>query len=255
MLDGGVALAAAVVLMLAVGLSLGLLGSGGSIITLPVLVYVARLPVAAAVASSLVIVGVTAAAGAVVQGRRSGLDAKAALVFALTGAVGAYAGAHLTPLVSDAVLMLIFGALMVAAGLRMRVPRALRRDPAQGRRMAVCAAAGLSVGVLTGFLGIGGGFLILPALVLFAGTDMRRAVPTSLCVIAANCMGGLVGQSRQIDLPLAETATFLAAALGGMWAGTAVAVRLSSHALQRVFAYLVLAVGTVIIVRHVYPWL
>jgi hypothetical protein len=248
-----VATAVALALMVLVGLSLGLLGSGGSIITLPVLVYIARIPVAVAVAMSLVIVGATAAMGALVQGRRTGFDARAALVFAVTGAAGAYVGSRLTHLVSGTLLMFIFGSLMVAAGLRM-LNAHVRHRADQGRcDLRRCSTAGLAVGVLTGFLGVGGGFLILPALLLFAGTEMRRAVPTSLSVIAANCVGGLIGQAQQVSVPIIQTAALLTSALAGMYVGTLAAGRLSSQALQRVFAWSILALGSVIVVRN--AWL
>jgi hypothetical protein len=242
---------AAALLMLLVGLSLGLLGSGGSTITLPVLVYAAGVPAHEAVAMSLVIVGATAAFGSYLLARRGGLDVRAAGIFAATGAAGAFVGARLTRLVSEPVLLLLFGAIMAAAGARLLRSRA----PVQGRnerRTLRCIVAGSSVGLLTGFLGIGGGFLIVPALLLFAGLDMRRAVPTSLAVIACNAAGGFAGQLRAVALPWSATLGYLAMAMTGMAVGTRLSWRVPASALQRVFAWGIVLMGAAIVIRNVW---
>jgi hypothetical protein len=248
----GLAPALTLALMLLVGLSLGLLGSGGSIITLPVLVYVAGIPVARAVTMSLVLVGTTAAFGAWLQGRHRGIDLRAAAVFAMTGVVGAYFGAKLTHLVSEQALLALFGALMVAVGGRLVIERADAALGAGNCRPGRCVAAGLVVGALTGFLGVGGGFLIVPALLLFAGTDMKRAVPTSLTAIAANAAGGVIGHLGQTGVPVAETGVFLLVALMGMLAGSALSNRLSASVLQRVLAWAILLMGSAIVVRNLW---
>jgi hypothetical protein len=228
-----------------IGVSLGLLGSGGSIVTLPVLVYVAGVPTHQAVPMSLVIVGVTAGAGSVLLGRRHGIDGRAAAAFALTGSAGAFLGAHLTALVAPEVLLLCFAGIMIAAGTGL-----LARPSGTGRVSASvlprCLAAGTGVGFLTGFLGVGGGFLIVPALLLFAGLDMKRAVPTSLVVIACNAAGGLAGQVRAVPIDWPVTAGFLAAALLGMAGGAAVAGRVVAATLQRVFAWSIVGLGAAI---------
>ena len=246
------ALVISVALMLIVGLSLGLLGSGGSIIALPVLVYVAGIPVKQAVAMSLVVVGVTAAFGAVVQGRLRGIDRRAAIVFALTGMVGAFFGAKLTHLVAEPILLLLFGSLMITAGTRLLTRRPLATAAEHTCRVGACLLAGLTVGLLTGFLGIGGGFLIVPALLLFAGTDMKRAVPTSLSVIAANAAGGVLGQLHAASLPWGKTGVLLLAALLGTLAGSALTNRLSSAVLQRVFAWSILSLGSAIVLYNLW---
>ncbi len=213
-------LALALLLAVLIGVSLGTLGSGGSIITMPVLVYVAGIPAHAAVAMSLVVVGTTAAAGSYLQSRSGGFHRRAAAIFAATG-VGRrlrWRQAH-------------------APGDRRHADGDLRRAHAAGRlenaggwragraragacSVPRCAGVGLAVGVLTGFLGIGGGFLILPALVFAAGLDMKRAVPTSLAVIAFNSAGGLAGQLRYVSFDWPLTAAFLASALAGMVGGS-----------------------------------
>ena len=240
------ALVLALLLAVLIGVSLATLGSGGSIITMPVLVYVAGIPVHTAVGMSLVIVGTTAAAGSFLQSRSGGFHGRAAAIFAVTGAAGAFAGAKLTHLVAGDTLMAIFAALMLLAGWRMLAPGARVAAPRECH-MPRCALIGLVLGVLTGFLGIGGGFLIVPALVLFAGLDMKRAVPTSLAIIAFNAAGGLAGQLRYVPFDWALTAAFLCFALAGMVGGSMLARRASTEGLRRGFAWSVIALGAAIL--------
>jgi hypothetical protein len=240
----------ALALAVLIGVSLGTLGSGGSIITMPVLVYVARIPTHTAVGMSLVIVGTTAAVGSYLQSRTGGFDRRSAVIFAATGMAGAFVGARLTHLVSGDVLMRIFAALMLLAGWRMVARNGLSDGP-RACRVPRCAAAGLALGVLTGFLGVGGGFLIVPALVLFAGLDMKRAVPTSLAVIAFNSLGGLVGQLRYVDVDWALTGAFLGSALIGMVGGTTIASRLSADHLRRAFAWAIILLGVAILAKQI----
>ena len=243
------AFGATLVLALLIGASLGTLGSGGSTITMPLLVYVAGVPAHRAVGMSLVIVGATAAVGSWVQARRTGIDLHAAAVFSATGLAGAFLGAKLTHLVSGAALMTIFGALMIAAGARM-LARAVPPRPGPGAAGVRQAAVGVVLGVLTGFLGVGGGFLVMPALVLLAGLDIRRAVPTSLAIIAVNAAGGLAGQVQHVDLDWPFTLAVLASALTGMLAGTTLAAGLAPERLRSAFAWTILAMGTAVVARE-----
>jgi uncharacterized membrane protein YfcA len=236
----------ALFLALLIGLSLGLLGSGGSIITLPVLVYVAGIPPHQAVAMSLVVVGGTSLVGALINARRGFFDWRAGGFFAVTGIVGAFFGAKFTHLVSEPALLVLFGGLMLGVGARMLL-RTDSRAQARKCRMWPCLGAGTLVGVLTGFLGVGGGFLILPALALIAGLAMRRAIGTSLAIVAVNSLGGLIGQLRYVDLDWLLTLAFLAAAVAAMFAGTALAGRLAPSVLRRGFAWCVLLLGLTLV--------
>ena len=242
----------AVVLAALVGLSLGLLGSGGSIVTLPVLVYVARVPAHQAVGMSLVIVGATSAVGSLVNLRRGAFDLRTGAFFAVTGIVGAFFGAKFTHMVSARVLLLCFGGLMSIVGLRMLLG-SQNAPPGRQCRPLRCLVAGVAVGLLTGFLGVGGGFVILPALVLFAGLEMKAAIGTSLAVIAVNSFAGLVGQLHYVQFDWPITLGFLGAALAGMVGGSAVASRISSQALRRAFAASIIVLGVFLLVRN--TWL
>lgn len=245
---------AALVLSAGIGLSLGLVGGGGSIITVPILIYVAGLPAREAVALSLAVVGSTAAVGAVAQLRAGNVHLKAALVFGVTGMLGAPVGARLTPLVPAPVLMLLFAALMVVVGRRM-----IRRGPEAEAPLnpecnpLKCGLAGFGVGVLTGFLGVGGGFLIVPALLRFAHTPMRQAVGTSMVIITAGSFSGFLAHladfSGQVDL----AAAFIGMALAGLAGGMALSRKMQPAGLKQVFGGIALAVAGYLIVMNLGP--
>ncbi len=238
----------ALILALAIGFSLALLGSGGSIITLPVLVYAARVPAPQAVGMSLAIVGGTTLVASVFNARRGLVHTKAALLFSVTGMLGAFGGAQLTHLVSASVLLLLFAALMIAvAGLMFRGRSELSALEKPKCHWPSCATTGFVVGGLTGFLGVGGGFLIVPALLMFGRLPLKLAIGTSLVVITVNCIGGLAGHLRQTPFDWQTTAMFLALALVGMFAGRKFAARIEAERLRRWFAWFVLAVAAFVI--------
>jgi hypothetical protein len=239
----------AIPLMAIVGLALGLLGSGGSIVTLPVLIYVAHIPGHQAVGMSLVIVGGTSALGCLLHRRRGTIDLRVALLFAGSGLPAAFVGASFTHLVSARILLLCFGALLLPVGFRM----IMGNGPVQPRRPgnpARSLLSGLAVGLLTGFLGVGGGIIVLPALVLFAGLEMKAAIGTSLAVIAANCLAGLFGQLRYLNFDWPLALVFLAAAAAGMLGGQTLSRRVSSTSLRRAFAWGIIGLGVLILVKN-----
>jgi uncharacterized protein len=245
-------LALALILAALIGLSLGLLGSGGSIVTLPVLVYIARVPPHEAVGMSLLIVGTTSALGSIFNLRRGDFDLRAGAFFAASGIVGAFIGSKFTHMVSARVLLLCFGVLMSVVGLRM-LSGSQTAPPRRQCKPLRCLATGVAVGLLTGFLGVGGGFVILPALVLFAGLEMKAAIGTSLAVIAVNCFSGLLGQLRYVQFEWGLTLGFLAAAAIGMLGGLTLANRISSQSLRRVFAGSIIVLGVFLVIRNIRP--
>ena len=241
----------ALILAVAIGFSLALLGSGGSIITLPVLVYAARVPAPQAVGMSLAVVGGTTLIASILNARRGLVHTKAAVLFSIAGILGAFGGAQLTHFVSPSVLLLFFAALMiVVAGLMFR---SRPEVPVVGEpqcHWASCATTGFAVGGLTGFLGVGGGFLIVPALLMFGRLPLKLAIGTSLVVITVNCLGGLVGHLRQTSFDWHTTALFLALALVGMFAGRKFAARIEAERLRHWFAWFVLAVAAFVIAEN-----
>lgn len=241
----------ALILATAIGVSLGLLGSGGSIITVPMLVYVAGVSAQAAVGMSLAIVGGTSLAGAAIKAAQRQFHWKAASLFSITGVVGALIGARFTSMVSGRVLMLLFGLLMAVVAVAMLKGGASKLKPSAECRPIRCGAAGFVVGLLTGFLGVGGGFLIVPAMMAFARLSFKVAVGTSLGVIAVNSIGGLAAHLSMHPLDLRTTALFIAAALGGMAIGSALSSSVQAAKLQNAFAVFVLAVAAFVIIKNV----
>lgn len=237
---------------LAIGLSLGLLGSGGSIITVPVLVYLVGQPEKIAIAGSLGVVGAIALVGALQNAARGRVDWRSVAWFGLPGMVGTYAGAWLSGYVHGAVQLTVFALVMLAAAVMMF--RRARYEPAAGSRrpLAKVVADGLAVGALTGFVGVGGGFLILPALVLLGGLGMHIAIGTSLAIIALNAFTGFAKhlhllslQGVSLDWKVLGTIALIGAA--GSVAGSHFASRIPQAALRRVFAVFLVAMALFIL--------
>jgi uncharacterized membrane protein YfcA len=237
---------AAIVLAGLVGLSLGALGSGGSIITTPLLVYVAHVPPANAIGMSLVIVGATSFVGVLLHRRLGNVAVKPMLLFALTGTVGSFLGSNGTHLLSRKALMLLFSGIMLFVG--RTVWRGAGRNVRKAQYCGVyqCLLAGFFVGLLTGFLGVGGGFLIVPALILFAGLETRIAAGTSLGVITCNCVTGLLGQLRFVRINWLLLSGFLAFALVGMLAGAKLSGHVSESRLRRVLAITIVVLAVAV---------
>lgn len=259
-----------------IGVSLGLLGGGGSILTVPLLHYVFGLSAPLATSASLAVVGVTAAGGALAFAKRKEVAFREGFLFAVPSflsvtlvrrfviprlpAEGTLFGVTLQ---RDATLLVAFALVMLAAGLAMlRKKKALPAGEhatggmAEGGKTASggfarIAAQGVLVGLLTGFLGAGGGFLIVPALVLLVGLDMKRAVGTSLLIIALNSLTGFAADlAAGTPVPWRVVATVLAAALVGMVVGTRAAKHVPSERLKPAFGLFILVMAAFILAKE-----
>jgi uncharacterized membrane protein YfcA len=239
----------ALLLALLIGVSLGALGSGGSIVTLPILVYVAGIDPKSAVGMSMAIVGGTSLLGSYFHWRSGNFLVKPVLLFGATGILGAYLGSIGTHTVSSSALMLLFSGLMLAVGSLMLAGRETLNTPQVTCSAYRCISAGFVVGLVTGFLGVGGGFLIVPALIWFAGLDARRAIGTSLGIIAINSAAGLAGQLRYTHWDWTLTGEFLLCSLIGMGLGIRIASRVPEKALRNAFAVAVIVVAAAIVWR------
>jgi uncharacterized membrane protein YfcA len=228
-----------------VGLSLGLLGGGGSILTVPILVYVLGFGAKTAIAMSLPIVGTTSLAGALGHWYAGNVRLPTALRFGLVAMAGAFAGARLAAFLSGAVQLTILAVVMLAAAVSMlRGGIASGAAPIEtGRAPAPLLATAAGVGVLTGLVGIGGGFLIVPAMVLLARVPMKQAVGTSLVVIAMNSAAGFAGYLGRVAVPWGFMTAFTSVAILGILAGTALVRFVSQAQLKRAFAVFLVGVG------------
>jgi uncharacterized protein len=234
-----------------IGLSLGLMGGGGSILTVPILIYILGQDAQTAVATSLAIVGANAVIGTLMHARAGHVQIRQALVFGGVGMLGAYMAAGLAQLVSEAVLMVAFALLMLTIGGMMVRPLPLRNPAEQPEnpawRLIKTILAGGGVGILTGFLGVGGGFLVVPALVLVLGMSMADAVGTSLLVIALNSAAGLAGHLQGGALDWTLIAIFVVTGIAGLSAGTKLSAIWSAQRLRRTFAGMVVTLAVVLL--------
>lgn len=258
-----------------VGLSLGLTGGGGAIFAVPLLVYGLHVPTREAVGISLAAVGATSFVGFLYRWKLGEVETRTGLLFAGAGMLGAPLGTWIASLLPEAVLLLLFAGLMVIVAVRLwqqashpvlavtacSTPEHLdgptcRRDAAgvlilNSRCAVLLLIVGVLTGVLSGVFGVGGGFVIVPALVLFSGMSIHRAVGTSLMVIALVSVSGVASQlwsGRSIS-PVV-TGLFVIGGIVGLFAGQQIGRRLSGPVLQKVFVVAILAVAAFVIIRN-----
>lgn len=233
-----------------VGLALGALGAGGSILTVPALIYLLGFSPAEATTASLIIVIVTSLTALVAHARTGAVNWRAGLLFAAAGILPAAAAGLLSAHIPAAVLTLAFAALAALAALRM-----LRRRPPTGSGTVSAgraAGAGAGLGAVTGFLGVGGGFLAVPALVAVLAVPMSAAVGTSLLVIIANALVALAARTATaVTLDWTLIMPFIATAVLGAWDGKRLTAKVAPGTLQRVFGILLLAVAVTMAVGAV----
>jgi len=225
------------------GLVLGLLGGGGSILAVPILVYVLGIEAHAAIAFSLVLVGGTAFVAALLHNRKARVDWKDGLLFASFGAPMNLLAAYFSRRFSGPLLLLLFGMVMGIAGIAMLRRGEKRQDAPREHDIRHAIASGAAVGLLTGFLGIGGGFLIVPALVLFLEMPMKLACGTSLLVIAANSGVALFGRLHSLQLAWIPLLALTAPSLVATYLGVGLSERFSGNQLRKAFAVFIIVLG------------
>jgi uncharacterized membrane protein YfcA len=240
--------AAALLGAVLIGLSLGLTGAGGSILTLPLLVYLAGIPPQEAVALSLLVVGSAALAGAWQRARLGEIHAPAVIWFSISGMIGAAVGARFTHGIQAEFLMLSFAGLMLVVAARMLLQGSGNVEPEADCRPLRCFTAGAMVGLLTGFLGVGGGFLLMPALQKFAKLPVRVATGTSLAIIAVNSTAGFFSHAGKTSIHWEIAGLFSSIAVLGVLLGGRFAKRISPRHLRLSLAVLTLGIGLAILV-------
>ena len=238
-----------------IGLSLGLLGGGGSILTVPILTYVAGLEAKEAIAASLFVVGVTSAFSAISHARNQRVRWRTGLIFGGASMAGAFVGGLLGGHIPGTVLMIGFAVMMVATSVAMIRGRRNSKDSsdsAHDRKMPVfkVLAEGIVVGLVTGVVGAGGGFLVVPALALLGGLPMPVAVGTSLVVIAMKSFAGLAGYLTTVSLDWVLVGSITLAAIAGSVLGARLAGRIPEAALRTGFGIFVLVMGLFVLVQE-----
>ncbi|ATB41784.1 permease [Cystobacter fuscus] len=239
-----------------IGVSLGLLGGGGSILTVPILVYVLGFEPKESIAMGLAIVGTTSLFGAIGHWRAGNLQLRAALVFGAMAMGGTFVGARLSVFLPGTVQLVLFATVMLVAAVFMA--RNARRElttPATGAEpraasFPLIAASALGVGALTGLVGVGGGFLIVPVLVLRVGLPMKQAVGTSLLVIAFNSFVGFAGYLGHVNVAWGALTLFTGLAIAGSVGGTWLSRFISQATLKRAFAGLLVVMGVLILYEN-----
>ncbi|CCK24646.1 hypothetical protein BN159_0267 [Streptomyces davaonensis JCM 4913] len=245
-------IAAVIAASLLIGVSLGVLGGGGSILTVPILIYLAGMETKEAIATSLFVVGVTSAAGVVSHARAGRVRWRTGLLFGLAGMTGAYAGGRLAGFIPGTVLLIAFALMMIATAVAM----------IRGRRKATTKTHhelpvlhvlldGIVVGLVTGLVGAGGGFLVVPALALLGGLPMTVAVGTSLLVISMKSFAGLAGYLATVHIDWGFAALVTAAAVVGSLLGGLLAGRIPQDALRKSFGWFVAVMGVFVLGQQI----
>lgn len=253
-------------LAIAIGLSLGLIGGGGSVLAVPIMVYVLGVPAKSAIAMSMFVVGLVSLIGVIPQWQQGNVNLKTFAIFTPAAMVGTLLGAKIAglPWVSDTLQMVAFGIVMAVSSvlmIRKSNQRVLSSVGAMARQAVkphhgilpnwlLIPLEGTVVGILTGFVGVGGGFLIIPALVLLGGIPMKEAVGTSLLIIAFKSAIGFMEYLNHVTLDWQLMMTFTLAAGIGMIGGTYLSRRIDARHLQKGFGYFVLAVAVFVLLKR-----
>ncbi len=250
-----------------IGISLGLIGGGGSILTVPVLVYLFHMEPVLATAYSLFIVGTTGVIGSVSYFKKGLVNTKTAIIFGIPSVIAVFlTRAYIVPaipndilqigqfmLTKNILLMLLFGALMIVASYSMikkEKQEAAHMDAAQSFNYPLILVEGSVVGMLTGLVGAGGGFLIIPALVLLSKLPMKQAVGTSLVIIAAKSLIGFLGENETGTMDWMFLLKVTGFAIGGLFIGMTLSKKVSGEKLKPAFGWFVLVMGVYIILKE-----
>ncbi|MAF90573.1 MAG: sulfite exporter TauE/SafE family protein [Bdellovibrionota bacterium] len=238
-----------------IGLSLGLLGGGGSILTVPILVYALGMEAKLAIALSLAIVGATSLLGVYGHYKKENVDLKVALIFGPVAMAGTFLGAKLSQFLTGQMQLLLFAGIMLIAAAFMVKDR--KGDEENSEKLEVkelnyllIVAEGIFVGIITGLVGVGGGFLIVPALVLMTGLPMKRAVGTSLLIISLKSFAGFIGYIGLVEIPWDFLLKFTIASAIGIFIGTYLVQFLSQKKLKKAFAVFLIFMGIYILYQN-----
>lgn len=239
-----------------IGLALGLMGGGGSILTVPVFVYLLGLGAKVSVAMSLAVVGVVSLFGAASHWRHGNVDVRLALIFGSVAMVGTFGGAYLARFVSGTFQLILFSVVMLGAAVFMFLDQTPDSPPDERaptvslRKLPLIAAEGIAVGVLTGLVGVGGGFLIVPAMVLMSKVPMKKAVGSSLLVIAMKSAAGFYEYTNQVEVDYLFIGGFSTLAVVGIVAGSQLVEHIAQETLKKGFAVFLVVMGVFMLLKE-----
>jgi hypothetical protein len=247
----------AALLSVLIGVSLGLLGGGGSILTVPILIHAFDVAEKSAIATSLLVVGITSAVAAMQHARAGNVAWGVAMVFAPAGMVGAFAAGLIARFIPASLLLLLFALMMATTavfmwrGCKVAALSGPRMGLPRGQALNRIVRDGLLVGMVTGLVGAGGGFLVVPALALLGGLPMRLAVGTSLVVISLKSLAGFAGYISHVDIDWTLAAIVTVAAVIGSFAGAALGRKVAPENLRKGFAVFVLGMALLLLWKQI----
>ena len=246
-----------------IGLVLGLTGGGGSILTVPILVYLMSINPVTATAYSLFIVGTTSTFGAIQNYRKNLVDIKNGFIFAIPSFIAVYLTRKYivseipkviieSPILitKDTFLMLFFAVIMVFGALSVLKKKSQNTNSEEKRNLILIGIQTFTIGIIIGLVGAGGGFLIIPSLILFAKLPMRKAVGTSLFIIAMNSLVGFIGDVQNLEIDWLFLLTFSAISVVGIFIGMYLTKYTNESQLKKIFAYFVLFMAAIILLKE-----
>lgn len=246
-----------------IGLVLGLTGGGGSILTVPILVYLMSINPVTATAYSLFIVGTTSTFGAIQNYRKNLVDIKNGFIFAIPSFIAVYlTRKFIVPRIPEIIiespilitketfLMLFFAVIMVFGALSVLKKKSQNTNSEEKRNLILIGIQTFTIGIIIGLVGAGGGFLIIPSLILFAKLPMRKAVGTSLFIIAMNSLVGFIGDVQNLEIDWLFLLTFSAISVAGIFLGMYLTKYTNESQLKKIFAYFVLVMAAIILLKE-----
>jgi uncharacterized membrane protein YfcA len=237
-----------------IGVSLGMLGGGGSILTVPLLLYVFKLDAKVAIAMSLLVVGTTSVAALIPHARAGRVQWRIGAIFGAASMIGAYSAGRVAKFIPSSVLLLAFGAMMLITAVAMMRPKradAAKSDEKRELSLPLILVEGLVVGAVTGLVGAGGGFLVVPALALLAGLSMPNAVATSLMVIALKSFAGFAGYVSTVSIDYGLAAMVIAAAIVGSVIGTSLVSKVHPDSLRKGFGWFIVVMSVFVLGQEI----
>lgn len=233
-----------------IGISLGLLGGGGSILTVPVLIYIVKMDPKDSIALSLAIVGITSLFGLIKHIKDGNINKKISILFIPFAIAGTFLGTYLAQFISAQIQLIIFAIIMILAAIFMFKGRKDIVNKDSNTKASLIIPIAISLGVMTGIIGVGGGFLIVPTLVLLAGLEMKVAVGTSLLIIAINSISGFIGYLNYIKVPWGFLTQFTSFSILGIFIGAALLKKIKPDNLRKGFALFLVIMGCFILYKN-----